>query len=406
MRYEKYKLSHLFTSQNGDTDIKKEHITGHGERVITSGVDQCGVLGKTDMPAKIISENTITVDMFGNAYFRPFPYKMVTHARVFSLEPIRFDMSQEVGLYIVSQLKWLPKAFSYSNMCSFAKIKDLSITLPTHDIMDKSSPYSEEGYIPDWSYMQERIAELEQERIAELEQYLIATGLNDYELTDEDKAVLALSRKTASDKTGDYADAGGKREEEFALNSLFEICTTRGTDKNKIELVTDGSCDFIGRTRVNNGIQGTLCPLNYPPNKANTFSLIQVGESSALWRDRPWYASQNLFCLTPKDNNIQKQYLYFESVINKEMSRYGTDYNSYPTLKSLNDTHIVLPIQTDSAGSPVIDPNFTYHPAGYIPDWDYMEKYIRAVEKLVIADVVKWKDEEIIRMKEIVDKGA
>ena len=43
----------------------------------------------------------------------------------------------------------------------------------------------------DWEYMQERITELEQERITELEQYLIATGLNDYELTDEDKEILA-----------------------------------------------------------------------------------------------------------------------------------------------------------------------------------------------------------------------
>ena len=51
----------------------------------------------------------------------------------------------------------------------------------------------------DWDYMQERITELEQERITELEQYLIATGLNDYELTNEDKAVLATK----------LADGGG-----------------------------------------------------------------------------------------------------------------------------------------------------------------------------------------------------
>ena len=39
--------------------------------------------------------------------------------------------------------------------------------------------------------MQDHIAELEQDHIAELEQYLIAAGLNDYELTEEDKSVLA-----------------------------------------------------------------------------------------------------------------------------------------------------------------------------------------------------------------------
>ena len=37
----------------------------------------------------------------------------------------------------------------------------------------------------------DRVAELEKDRVAELENYLIASGLNDYELTEEDKSVLA-----------------------------------------------------------------------------------------------------------------------------------------------------------------------------------------------------------------------
>ena len=45
-----------------------------------------------------------------------------------------------------------------------------------------------------------------------------------------------------------------------------------------------------------------------------------------------------------------------------------------------------------------------YHPDGYIPDWDFMEKYIRAIEKVVIADVVKYKDEVIAKTKEIISK--
>ena len=37
----------------------------------------------------------------------------------------------------------------------------------------------------------DRVAELEKDRVAELENYLIASGLNDYKLTEEDKSVLA-----------------------------------------------------------------------------------------------------------------------------------------------------------------------------------------------------------------------
>lgn len=193
MRYEKYVIGKLFTSQNGDTDIKKEDITGTGVPVITSGVDKDGVLGNTDIKARIIKANTITIDMFGNAFFRPFEYKMVTHARVFSMELIKKEMNEAIGLFLVAQFHWLPKAYNYSNTCSYTKIKDLTITLPTLDELDENSPYSEEGFVPDFDYMQERIEELEQERIEELEQYLVATGLNDYELTDEDIETLSLS---------------------------------------------------------------------------------------------------------------------------------------------------------------------------------------------------------------------
>ena len=71
-------------------------------------------------------------------------------------------------------------AFHWGMSFELEKIKDMAIILP-----------ATETHEPDWNYMQERIAELERERIAELEQYLIATGLNDYELTEKDKQILA-----------------------------------------------------------------------------------------------------------------------------------------------------------------------------------------------------------------------
>ena len=38
-----------------------------------------------------------------------------------------------------------------------------------------------------------------------------------------------------------------------------------------------------------------------------------------------------------------------------------------------------------------------------VPDWDYMEAYIRAIEKKVIADTVTYKDTLIAKAKEIVN---
>ena len=80
VKWGKYKIGDLFESSNGDYDIQKKHINGKGEWVITAGLTNNGVLGRSDVNAKIFNANTITIDMFGSAFYRQFPYKMVTHA--------------------------------------------------------------------------------------------------------------------------------------------------------------------------------------------------------------------------------------------------------------------------------------------------------------------------------------
>ena len=133
----------------------------------------------------------------------------------------------------------------------------------------------------------------------------------------------------------------------FLLSDIFDISTTRSVDKNKIEFKDNAPYDFIGRTSVTWGIQGAIDRLDFEPNQKDSFSLVQVGETVALWRNKEWYASQNLFLLQPKLQKIKDVFLYFQAVINKEMSLYGKDYNSYPTMKSLNKTYISLPVKTE-----------------------------------------------------------
>ena len=50
--------------------------------------------------------------------------------------------------------------------------------------------------------------------------------------------------------------------------------------------------------------------------------------------------------LQPKFDKIKDVFLYFQTVINKEMTSYGNAYNSYPTMNSLKRTEISLPVKT------------------------------------------------------------
>lgn len=128
MPTKEFKLSELFTASNGSTDIQSSDIDNQGDYVITSGTQNNGILGKSSILAPIFKGNSLTVDMFGNVFYRDFSYKMVTHARVFSLSSKM--LSHENGLFIAACLQKITCHFSYANMCSWNKIKNEKIALP------------------------------------------------------------------------------------------------------------------------------------------------------------------------------------------------------------------------------------------------------------------------------------
>ncbi|AYD39604.1 hypothetical protein D4Z93_03420 [Clostridium fermenticellae] len=138
-----YKLEKLFKAETGNVDLQQKDIDGKGEYFINSGIQNYGIKGKTTRKAKIFSDNTITIDFFGNAYYRPFKYKMATHNHVFSLSG-DIIKNEKVGLYLVSQMSYFKQMFSYSNMATWNKIKGLSISLPVNSNGNINFDYMEE----------------------------------------------------------------------------------------------------------------------------------------------------------------------------------------------------------------------------------------------------------------------
>ncbi|MFR3790824.1 MAG: restriction endonuclease subunit S [Blautia massiliensis (ex Durand et al. 2017)] len=122
-------------------------------------MENCGIKGKTDKPAKVFPANTITVDFWGNAYYRDFNYKLATHNHVFSLSGDVIK-NRLVGLYIVGMLSKLPGLFSYDNMATWNKLKSLEIKLPV----------TSAGNI-DFDYMERYIRALEKLTIADAVKY-------------------------------------------------------------------------------------------------------------------------------------------------------------------------------------------------------------------------------------------
>ena len=224
----------------------------------------------------------------------------------------------------------------------------------------------------------ERIAELEAERIAELEAYLSATGLQDYTLTkEEEKALQGFE---------------GVEFEEFRIEDVLDWQPQKEIDPLKLDNLKDVNqklYPFYGQATINNGIisynQLVDEVLNNKEGKSTI--LIHSNNQNTVYLETPFYLKDGhgatSVLQSEKLNKLNA--LYFMSSIKKViLSKYS--YNAKATKIELKNTLISLP---SSQG---------------VPLYAYMEVFIKAVQKLVIKEVVEYADRKIAATREVVTK--
>lgn len=195
---------------------------------------------------------------------------------------------------------------------------------------------------------------------------------------------------------------------EFRLDWLFTKKTMKGYPKVKKNLEENPNGYYVyGQNIQRQHPQKILMDEIYlhrvDPEHPILAYISSVGEIGLI--DEDFYRSgdngafQGLF---PKDRKYSKlEVLYFLSALKKRFADFG-----YTTgMSEIMSLTILLPIQTDAAGQPIINPAKAYHLDGFIPDWDYMAAYIRAIEKLVIKDVVDFKNAFIAGTTSVVTAG-
>ena len=150
------------------------------------------------------------------------------------------------------------------------------------------------------------------------------------------------------------------------MGDLFEVGTVKSFDEGKLILEKqkcNNLIEFVGRTRSNNGIKGYVAKLETEPNPANVISISQIGTIVAQIRNKKWYASQNIFSLSPKNSYKSLISLFGVSTINKGLNGSFSDgYGNYPTLDKLKTLTINLPTKNGEI------------------DFEFMESFIRELE--------------------------
>ncbi|WQX85365.1 restriction endonuclease subunit S [Helicobacter pylori] len=380
IKWGEFKLGDLFEASNGDFDIQKRHINHKGEFVITAGLSNNGVLGQSDIKAKVFESHTITVDMFGCAFYRSFPYKMVTHARVFSLKP-KFEINHKIGLFLSTLFFGYPKKFGYENMCSWVKIKNDKVILPL-----KPTANTQTLEDIDFIFMEKFIAELEQCRLAELEAYLKATGLENTTLSNDEENALNLFNNKNSGGGGGNTPCG-LTWQSFKIVDIFEVKNTRNILARDV-VKDSGTTPYLCASKENNAVNSYI---NYNADFLDKGNCIFIGGKTFIvtYQQKDFYSndSHNL-ALYLKDTHSKTKLnqLFIITCIYKALNNKYSWGDSISNAKIQNDS-ILLPT----------------NPHGKI-DFDFMHTLINALMKQIIQGVVQYSNAKIQAAKEIISQ--
>ncbi|WP_181226107.1 restriction endonuclease subunit S [Helicobacter pylori] len=384
IKWGEFRLGDLFEASNGDFDIQKRHINHKGEFVITAGLSNNGVLGQSDIKAKVFESHTITIDMFGCAFYRSFAYKMVTHARVFSLKP-KFEINHKIGLFLSTLFFGYPKKFGYENMCSWAKIKNDKVILP---LKPTANAQTLDGI--DFDFMEKFIAELEQCRLAELEQcrlaeleaYLKAAGLENTTLSSGEENALNVFNNSGNTPCG-------LTWQSFKIVDIFEVKNTRNILARDV-VKDSGTTPYLCASKENNAVNSYI---NYNADFLDKGNCIFIGGKTFVvtYQQKDFYSndSHNL-ALYLKDTHSKTKLnqLFIITCIYKALN------NKYSWGDSISNTKI----QNDSILLPT-------NPHGKI-DFHFMRTLINALMKQTIQGVVQYCGAKIQAAKEVISQEA
>lgn len=345
-----FRLGDLFEIGTGSLIDLKSAEHGKVPRVSVKTTDN-GIIGYFDESVENTRyfENFISINFFGISYYHP--YRASVEMKVHTLKLKNQDFTKAVGTFISAMInKRFNGLYSYGTQLSSSKLKDddFKIQLPTKN-----------GKI-DFDFMENFILELEAERIAELKAYLLATGLKDYLLTEEEEKVLA--------------DFKNEKFKEFNVIDVFDVKNTKNIlSKDIIE--NSGITPYLCASAENNAVSSYI---SYDGKYLDKGNCVFIGGKTFVvtYQEKDFYSndSHNLVLYLKNEEEKSKlTQLYLATCINKSL---GHKY-------SWGDSISNRKIQTDKVSLPTQNKQ---------PNYAIMDTFISAIQKLVIKDLVLYVD--------------
>ncbi|MCL2055497.1 MAG: restriction endonuclease subunit S [Oscillospiraceae bacterium] len=274
-------------------------------------------------------------------------------------------LNRLTALYIMTAIKKvISERFSYNAKATKIGLKKTAIQLPI--TADNT---------PDFNYMEDYITHIQNEYVIDLERkrnlhlnaYLKVTGFANYELDNAD--IEALERDV---KWG-----------EFRVGDLFENIQ-QGSRLKKLDQI-DGDLPFIMAGTTNTGLVnyvGNTLVRRFPKNSL-TIDIF----GNVFYRNYEYAAGDDTGVYWNEKKHLSREVMLYYCTALEVALRGKFSYGKKLRSSQSHDILVCLPATN-----------------GNTPDFDYMEAYIKAQQKLVTANAIRNLDLEISATKYVIKR--
>ena len=332
---------------------------------VMAGVTNTGVVNYVSNPVASFPANSITVDIFGNTFYRNYAFGAGDDTGVYWNDSINYSKSAMIFFAAAIQ-KALTGKFSYGKKLRSSQSLNFKMKLPVED-----------GKI-DFNFIESFVAELEARRIveleacrkAELETYLAVCGFDDHELSCEECNVLQ-----------EYANL------EFDDFDVLDIFTVKNTSNilSSETVKSSGEIPYLCASAENNSVSSYI---KYDEEFLEEGNCIFIGGKTFVvsYQEKDFFSndSHNLaLYLHCQDARTKLNQLYIATCVYRSLAHQYSWGHSVSKAKIKSDK-ISLPVKNGA------------------PDYKVMKTFISAIQKLVIQDVIRCNDQKIAATKVVV----
>jgi hypothetical protein len=167
---------------------------------------------------------------------------------------------------------------------------------------------------------------------------------------------------------------------EFVIGDYFNVSGTKTTKIEDLIEYGNGIYPYVTTQATNNGVAGFY---NFSTESGNVLTIDSAVVGFCSYQELPFSASDHVEKLTPKFALNRYIGLFLAAIINREQYKYS--YGRKCNQNQIRETVVKLPAAADD-----------------LPNWDYMERYIKSLhykpistkiekkESLPLRDINKW----------------